>query len=403
VVLDPGNKAARLVIPASLDPRTVTAGALMALARTNGVEITTEVAHALTKIAESFAAAPFAIDQVFAKATPPVPGTDASIEWSPGCDPENPAGPQPAENDQGRIDHYARQCFVRVHANQCVATVRPATAGTEGRDVTGRALPATPGAPLGLVIDPSLKLDPDGSLIAQRDGRLHLEASKLWVDPVLEVKGTVDFHTGNIDFNGDVNIQHDIRDRFQVKAVGRLTVHGLVDACHLECARDLVAPRGIAGRGEGTIKVGGDALVGYLDQLSGHVNQSLHFRKSIRRCRLTIGGGLIGECGVVIGGRLVVGAAVRVAELGTASETPTEIQLSTPPGVPLSSERTVHVLRVVHPMVTLIFGETSMTFTDRVPGPVRFWLGVKGLMFRCGEREARPIRELAGVTSRAGA
>lgn len=404
IVLEADNLAARAVIPAGVDPDTVTPEALTALARERGVQIDACRQQALAEIAADFEASPAPIDRVFARAEPPEPGRDARIEWRPGHDPNDPAGGRPPEaDDDGRVDHYARQAFVRVHAGDLVATVHPATPGKAGRDVTGLVIAPTPGAALPLTLDASLRLLPDGRVFADRDGRLRFQGSMIIVDPVLEIEGTVDFHTGHVEFDGDVHIHHDIRDRFRVKAAGRLAVNGLVDSCHLECSKDLVAPRGIAGRGEGTINVGRNALVGYLDQVRGNVGQTLNFSKSIRRCTLAIGGDLIGAGGAVVAGVTTVAGNVRVGELGSESETPTELRLAALPGSggrAAAGESTVEVLRMIHPMVSLTIGAHSITFTQPVKGPIRLWLGAQGLMYRMGQGDAQPIKSLAGATSR---
>jgi uncharacterized protein (DUF342 family) len=404
VVLEAEGSAARVVIDACADPAAVTRDYLVSRARERGVEISTEVLRNLGDIAERFAACPGGVDANFAKATPPTHGKDAWLEWCPGYDPEHPIGAAVAPNE-GRVDHYARQCFIRVDPEDHLATIHPATRGTEGRDVTGCPIPAMPGAPVPLEIDQSIRVLPDGRLLAQRAGRLRLAGARLLVDPVLDVDGAVDFHTGHIDFQGDVHIREDIRDRFRVRASGSIAVDGLVDACHLECGKDLIAPRGIAGRGGGSIRVGQDAIVGYLDQLTGHVGHTLRLRRSIRRCVLTIGGDLEGESGSLVSGEITVAGSVRLAELGSPSETPTGLRIAriAPAGSGAAApaeDSTVEVLRMLHPMVTLTMGAHCVTFTEPVKGPIKIWLThSRGLMFRVCDGATQPIRALKGVAT----
>ncbi|HZW11435.1 MAG TPA: FapA family protein [Phycisphaerales bacterium] len=403
VVLEAEGSAARILIDACADPSAVTREYLASRARERGVELSPEVLRTLGEIAERFGECPGAVDAVFVRATPPVHGEDARIEWRPGYDPEQPVD-GPAAPSEGRVDHYTKQCFIRVAPEDHLATVRTATRGVDGRDVTGCPIAAKPGSPLGLEIDQSIRVLPDGRLVAQRAGRLRVAGSRLLVDPMLDVNGTVDFHTGHIDFQGDVHIREDIRDRFRVRASGSIAVDGLVDACHLECGKDLFAPRGIAGRGEGSIRVGQDAVVGYLDQLTGAVGRTLRFRRSIRRCVLTVGGDLMGESGSLVSGTIIVAGSVQVAEIGSPAEAPTELRI--PIGEPESAgerpakDSTVEVLRMLHAMVTLTMGPHTVTFTEGVRGPIQFWLShSRGLMFRQGEGEAQLIRALKGATA----
>lgn len=403
ILVEAGNLAARVVIPASVDPQSIDADSVAGMARQRGVDLTGDIGRMLDRVVRQFVESGQPVNEVFARATPPVDGKDGFIEWRPGFDPRHPErDPRHKISDDARVDHYARQSFVRVRTTDHVATIRPPTPGERGRDVTGAPIEPRPGAQVSVVVEHSLRRFPDGRLVAERDGRLRYECGVIAIDPVLQVDGGVDFHTGHIDFEGDVHIRRDIRDRFRVRAAGSLHIEGIADACHLECRKDLTAMRGIAGRGVGTIDIGGNALVGYLDQLSGSIGRDLNVRKSIRRCELSIGGSLLSESGSIVAGRTTVGGSVRAAEIGAPSETPTEIVLALDAKSP--PDRCIDVLRIIHPMVTLTIGESSITFMDPVKGPIRLWLaGAKGLVYRMGEGESRPIRTLRGVTARAAA
>jgi uncharacterized protein (DUF342 family) len=333
VALDAKNLAARVVIPRSVDPQTVSMQLLTSLARERGVEMSLAAEQRLSEIVQRAKLSAEPIDEVFLQATLPIHGEAAYIEWAPGF---NPAAPDEREHDRskaddGKVDYYAHQSFVRVTREDHVATIHEPTPGTDGRDVTGRTIPANPGKPLALTIDPSLLKLPDGRVLGQLDGLLSFDGKKLKVDPILEIQGTVDFSTGNIDFDGDVVIRRDIRDKFRVRASQNVTIEGLIDASHIDCGGNLSARRGVAGRGEGTLAVRGDAHIGYLDAVTGNIEGSLHFAKEMMHCTLSIGGNLVSDVGRVIGGRVTVAGDVRVAELGSESETPTVLRLTAVP------------------------------------------------------------------------
>lgn len=330
VLIEAKNLAARVLLAEETDVQTLSVHLLISLARERGVEVTPPVEAALTAVIERFKRNPEPINEVFTRATLPEHGEPGYIEWLPGFDPEAP-DEQQAETEDGKIDFYAKQSFVRVHKEDHVATIHPPTDGTDGRDVTGRTISASSGKLLSLTIDPSMLQLNDGRVLAQIDGLLVFDGKKLKVDPVLMIQGTVDFSTGNIDFEGDVVIRHDIRDKFRVKATGNVTIDGLIDASHIDCGGLLTARRGVAGRNEGTLEVGGDAHVGYLDQVSGHVKGTLHFTRVIIHSTMSVGGDLVSDVGRIIGGCVTVLGDARIAELGSDSETPTELRLTAVP------------------------------------------------------------------------
>ena len=322
IVLDAKNLAARVVIPKGSDPHALSLHLLLSLARERGVELNPAAEKSLAGVVERFKLSPEPVDLVFLQATPPIHGDAGYIEWRPGFNPDAPGEQEHTAVSDKAVDYYAHQSFVRVRREDHVATIHEPTPGVDGRDVTGRTIPATPGKSLTITIEPSLSKLADGRVIGQLDGLLTYQGKKLRVDPVLEIQGTVDFSTGNIDFDGDVVIHRDIRDKFVVKATQNVTIEGLIDASHIHCGGNLSARRGVAGRGEGTLHVHGDAHIGYLDAVTGHIEGSLYFAREMMHCTMSIGANLTSDVGRVIGGRVTVAGDVRIAELGPSPRPP---------------------------------------------------------------------------------
>ena len=436
VVLAEDRSTATVVLPAGLDAEASSELALQAAAKESGVEITGAVSERLSKISARYKANQQPIVQEFAWATPPVDGTDASIEWVEGLDPAT-VGQWRETGADGSVDFYARKSFISVAAGERIATLHPATAGTNGRDVCGGAIPATPGTRIGIAIDKTLVLDDQGGLIARIDGVLKLSHAELRIDPVLEIAGTVDFSTGHIDFDGDVFIQNDIRDRFRVSSTKNVTIEGLIDASHIICRGNLVAGLGVAGRDEGTLDVGGDAVIGYIDKVRGSIGGSLRISSAILHCDLTVGGDLSGESGRIVGGRLHVDGNVTIGSIGSRVDTPThlrigrdcsadigrsagacaapdasnpakcqdapetgEIALQMPPAR-CSSQ--LEVLKMIHARVTLEIGGRTVTFGEDLRGPVKIWHEGATLMHQLGSAAPTPLLQARGVREKRAA
>ncbi|MDQ7014137.1 MAG: FapA family protein [Planctomycetota bacterium] len=318
--------SARIVLPVGLDAEAASELSLRAVAKERGVHLTAEAVTLLAEIAERYANGESPIDQEFLRATLPVNGVDAWIEWMDGFNPSE-MNDSPEADQSGTIDYYNRQSFIRVSKNEPIATLHAHTEGEDGLDVCGGTLTATAGKRLGMTIDKSLVLSDDRQLVAQIDGVLKLCKGKLRVEPVLEIAGAVDFSTGNIDFDGDVMIREDIRDHFRVRATKDVTIEGLIDASHITCGGNLYARRGVAGRDEGTLDIGGDAEIGYIEQARGKIEGSLSILREIMHSTLEIGKDLTGDAGRVIGGSLHVLGDVRLAEIGSRGDTPTKLIL----------------------------------------------------------------------------
>ncbi len=326
VVVCPERLSAQIVLPAGLDAEAASELSLRALAKERGVQLTTEAVALLSEAAARYAAGEAPIELEFAKAVLATDGIDARIEWMDGFDPAT-MDESPEADQTGTVDFYSRQSFVKVAKGQHVATLHSHTEGEDGRDVCGGTLPAAAGKRLGMTVDKSLVLSGDHQLVSQIDGVLKLSQGKLRVDPVLEIAGTVNFSTGNIDFDGDVVIREDIRDHFRVRATKDVTIDGLIDASHITCGGNLYARRGVAGRDEGTLDVGGDAVIGYIEQVRGKIAGSLTITRGIMHSQLDVGQDVGGDAGCVIGGTLHVLGNVRIAEIGSRGDAPTKVIL----------------------------------------------------------------------------
>lgn len=453
---------ARLVLPEGIDRDAASELSLRAIARERGIEVTHDVQRHLAGCSARYLADGKPFEKEIAFATLPNHGTDAWLEWMDGFDPallEN--GPE--TDEKGGVNYYENRTFISVGVGDHVATLHPATEGTDGRDVCGGVIAAVPGKRLGMAIEKSLQLNDDHTLVAQIDGVLKLSHGKLRIDPVLEIAGTVDFSTGHIDFDGDVVIREDIRDHFRVWSSRDVVIGGLIDASHIKCRRNLQARRGVAGRDEGTLDIGGDAEISYLERVRGRIGGTLLVTREIMHSDLKVGGDVISDLGRVIGGTLHVMGDVRVAELGSRGDTPTVIRLgpqqgqddgsgeaseridelqaeiralraTTEPrsaavrdritelqfeldGLVQSSDElgagvirepqayfaSLEVLKKIHARVTIEVAGRTVTFAHEVRGPIKIWLEGSTIMQRLGTADPKPMREIAGVSDRLAA
>lgn len=398
---DAKTMAARVVLPAGIDPHTLSVRLLASLARERGVELTSAAEHKLAAIVNRYLADGGPVNEVFIRATAPEHGENGSIEWRPGY---NPGAPDEGERDpgDGPVDFYAHRSFVKARREDHVATIHLPTEGTDGRDVTGRTIAANPGKPVGVTLDDTLLKLSDGRVIAQTDGLLCYDGRRMWIDPVLDIKGTVDFSTGNIDFEGDVVIHHDIRDRFMVRATGNVTIEGLIDASHIDCRKCLTARRGVAGRDEGTLEVGGDAHIGYIDRARGNIGGTLYLTREIMHSTISVCGDLVSDLGSIIGGRVSVAGNARVADLGAESDTPTEFRLAAPPDESGAARLAGKQIQLLRRKVAEMQRELEAARATAGPRNPKAAERVTELTFEIGDAEAK-IEALAAEHPQLGA
>lgn len=324
-VSDNGHEAT-VMAPAGLGPSFVTHANLVALVKQAGVQCTAEVDQALKEFVTAYGTGETDLERVIAHAIPAQRGTDGRVQWADGLDPAA-ASEQAAEGVE-KTDHYVGQAYARVKCGQVLGTVIAPTNGVEGKNVRGGVLQPIPGRPVRLELDSkTVRVNPDGAIMALADGMLTIAGNSLAVSHVLDVAEYVDFTTGHIAFDGDVCIARGVKPGFKVKAGGSIQVNGLVEVADLDAGANLHLRTGMAGKGKGTIHVGGDAHVKYFDSVSGSIKGTLVADREIVESRLVIGGDLRSPLCTVFGGEITVTGSCILKVLGSESYTPTSLVL----------------------------------------------------------------------------
>jgi uncharacterized protein (DUF342 family) len=165
-----------------------------------------------------------------------------------------------------------------------------------------------------------------GSVTAACDGRFQSTIAGFWVDEVLDIRGDIDYHVGNVDFPGDVVIQGEIRDGFVVKAGRSLLCLGAIDACQIDCGGDLVTRQGIIGKEKAIVRVGGTTQAKFIEGCSLDSAGSIYVRTSVMNSSVQTRDRLeMGDRGIIIGGKICAQNGVSAAQIGTERGPKTEI------------------------------------------------------------------------------
>lgn len=89
------------------------------------------------------------------------------------------------------------------------------------------------------------------------------------VNDLLKITTSVDQHTGNINFSGNVTIEEDVCNSFSVKSGGDIIVKGVVEDSTIETGGNLHISKGINGSLRNIIKVKGDLKCHYIGVMCG--------------------------------------------------------------------------------------------------------------------------------------
>jgi uncharacterized protein len=259
---------------------------------------------------------------VVAKGTPPLKGEPALVKYEFSTDDEKQTF---RILPDGRIDYKGSANIPIAKKDQLLATVSAPAEGAPGINVQGKLIPADSGADTYLVAGSGVRASADGrSFFAEVSGCIILNLPVIEVLDLFEVKGDVDFSTGNIDFNGSVIIHGTVREGFEVKAAGDIIVQKMVEASRLSASRDVRVLGGIQGQGKGLIAAGRDVYAEFAQnarieaQGSVYINDfavnSFIFCKFLKEQR---------GHGSVVGGEVYAQRGIDVMILGSPAGTKT--------------------------------------------------------------------------------
>jgi len=238
------------------------------------------------------------------------------------------------EDEKGQVNFKDLNLVENVVAGQLLATKVQATEGRPGRTVTDRPIDAKDGKDL--VLDPgkNTEISQDGmSIIAAINGQVTLSSGKVTVEPIYEVSGDVDIHTGNILFLGTVIVKGSVEDGFSIKAAGDIEVRGSVGKCLLDAEGNINIKQGVMGKLEGQIKAGGSVWAKFLEQVNVIADKSVVVQDGIMHCKVDATEKVVcfGKRATIVGGRIRAGEIVNTKTLGSVSFTETIVEVGVDP------------------------------------------------------------------------
>lgn len=265
----------------------------------------------------------------------PIKGEDGSLELAPECRRPQPGqlSAEVAQDDEAAssVDHYARSPYILVERDQVIGRIIPPTDGEDGVDVLGNAVPARPGKSFVVKPHESILVDARNNLIAQCDGTLEHYDTTVRVNKLLKIDGNVDFETGNINFDGDVEIGKGICDNFKVTAAHSAVIAGVVEAAELSTGIDLTLVTGMFGKDKGVIHVDRDCRAKFLQQTRGKINGKLIVDREIMNCDLIVGGGIESPHASLIGGTYHTLGSDNMKNIGSEAGSRTLLHLGSSP------------------------------------------------------------------------
>lgn len=255
---------------------------------------------------------------------------------------------KPAEDARGKVNLRQVQEFLAVEPDTPLVEKVPRTRGKAGMNVKGEKLNAEPGQDIPLSSDDGVKTDPknENIILAAIKGHPLIGRTNVKVDKVLRLSA-VDMSSGNVEFDGSVDIAGNVESGFTVKVSGDIYVKGLVEKCLLIAKGRIVVGGGIVGEepdmkapdGEKpllktVLKAGQGVEAKYITLANIATSGDLKVREYILHSQVDAKGDVLlgqdGGKGCIIGGWTHSDTAVIANMLGSDAYVPTEIDVGAP-------------------------------------------------------------------------
>lgn len=246
------------------------------------------------------------------------------------------------ENISDVIDIREMQQKTIVRADQRIAEIRYNVPPKSGWDVYGNEIP--PPAPeenLTVTVGDGVEEREPGRYYALASGLPVMEENKVSLNKALIHEGDVNLKTGNIRFDGPVEIKGSIDSGAVVDVSEDLIVAGTIRSGFVRAGGNIVVKGGIITGGQGRIYAKGDITAEFAENAKITCGGNLTVTKAVLSCDVIAGGAIevVSKEGTVAGGMVSARNHVRTAHLGFKNGSVTELNI----GVDWLSELSVRI------------------------------------------------------------
>ena len=264
------------------------------------------------------------IHKTIARGKSPMIGEDAKIKYFFQMEPKKVLH----EDEKGRINFKELNLINNVEKGTLLAQKTPKINPKSGINVYSQPELPDPVKDVDFVAGKNTEISTDRlRCFSTIDGEVKLEKKMIQVSPVFRIDGDVCLDTGNITFNGTVQVYGDVRSGFSIKAKRDILIYGMVESAELTAGGDIVIQNGFVAQNKGHIKCRGNLNVKYIDQGKVTCHGDLMVETSIMHSEVTCFSFMKLSFAKIIGGSTTAVKNVEIKELGTKLGVPTEITI----------------------------------------------------------------------------
>ncbi|MCR4761944.1 MAG: FapA family protein [Lachnospiraceae bacterium] len=265
-----------------------------------------------------------------ANGTDPRQGTDAEVTYHFNTD----LHARPTMNADGTVDYHNLNLINHCSTDAELATLTPEDPGDNGTNIFGEPVKPRKVKVLALHPGKNTRLSEDHlHLYATKTGHVILDKDHVTVSDVMSLEN-VDLSTGNITYDGSIEVKGVVAAGFEVKCAGNVVVKGIVEGALIEAGGDVILERGINGMGRGVIKAGRNVITKFIENAEVNAAGSIT-AESIIQGRVTAGTeiSVSGKRGNITAGHVTATEQITVKTLGSEMGTTTVVEVGVNPGL----------------------------------------------------------------------
>ena len=273
----------------------------------------------------------YCTDILVAQGKPARNGKDAEIEYLFNTD----LRVRPTVNEDGSVDYFNLNVINHCHAGDVLARIIPEDEGEYGMDIMGGRIKPRDVKKASLKYSNFVELSEDKlSISAMVDGHVMLVEDKVFVSNVYEVEN-VDISTGNIEFNGSVQVNGNVASNYAIHASGNVIINGVVEGAHISAGGNIIIARGMNGMSKGVLEAGGNIVAKFIESATVNAERGYVNAGSILHSEVTAGDEVVveGKRGFVTGGHVRAANKISVKTLGAEMGAPTVVEVGVNPAL----------------------------------------------------------------------
>lgn len=268
-------------------------------------------------------------DIILARGKKPEEGSDAMITYHFNTDNKS----KPKKNEDGSVDFHQLDMISAIKQGDVLATLSPAVYGKPGTDVLGAVIMPRKVNSKILKHGKDIYLSEDGlTMYSNVNGHAVLTEDRVFVSNTFEVLADVDVSTGDIEYEGNVNVKGNVISGFTIRAKGDIIVNGVVEGATLIAGGHIILKLGIQGMSKGRMEASGNIISKFIEnaevKAGGYISTEaiLHSKVSAKG-EITVGG----KKGFITGGVIRSATAINIKTAGSTMGTNTVLEVGIDP------------------------------------------------------------------------